>query len=290
MEREIDMQLSVLKDIRKIYANLNAEAIRAAAGQNPSVGLMATNPATRESMEKFLAPPSLPDDARQQALRAVRTVNSSSNPCDFVLCEPGTPVPANGFRFELLDPTSVITPILAEHQPLELALARTFPPFRDAVTRNIINRISRENALFAAVTALPNVIPSLIELPWTIGEFATDTAFLTMNQVRMALILAAAHGRDVGYSEQKAQIAAVVAGAFGWRALARELVGKIPLGGGLIPKAAVAFAGTYVVGIGLDKLDRTGVGLSKAERRDAYADAFTKGKQIVAESLPTLTR
>ena len=27
MEREIDMQLSVLKDIRKIYANLNAEAI-----------------------------------------------------------------------------------------------------------------------------------------------------------------------------------------------------------------------------------------------------------------------
>ena len=183
-----------------------------------------------------------------------------------------------------------IAPILAEHQPLELALARTFPPFRDAVTRNIINRISRENALFAAVAALPNVIPSLIELPWTLGEFATDTAFLTMNQVRMALILAAAHGRDVGYSEQKAQIAAVVAGAFGWRALARELVGKIPLGGGLIPEGRGCIRRNLCSRYRTGQVGPNGRGLSEAERRDAYADAFSKGKEIVAESLPTLTR
>ena len=42
--------------------------------------------------------------------------------------------------------------------------------------------------------------------------------------------------------------------AFGWRALARELVGHIPLGGGLIPKGAIAYAGTYVVGKGLEYL------------------------------------
>ena len=89
------------------------------------------------------------------------------------------------------------------------------------------------------VTALPDVIPSLIELPWAAGEFASDTAFLTMNQVRMAFLIAGASDQDVGYREQRAQIAGIVAGAFGWRALARELAGKIPFGGGLIPKAAI---------------------------------------------------
>ena len=47
-------------------------------------------------------------------------------------------------------------------------------------------------------------------------------------------------------------------GAFGWRALARELVGKIPMGGGLIPKAAIAYAGTRVVGLSLERLYRIG--------------------------------
>jgi hypothetical protein len=94
----------------------------------------------------------------------------------------------------------------------------------------------------------------------------------------------------VGYLEQKAEIAAIVAGAFGWRAIARELVGKIPLGGGLIPKAAIAFGGTYVVGLGLEKLNRTGSGLSRQERRDAYADAFIKGKEVVRELAPDLVR
>jgi hypothetical protein len=130
------------------------------------------------------------------------------------------------------------------------------------------------------------VFPSIIDLPWAVGEFATDTAFLTMNQIRMALLLAAAYDRPVGYMEQKLQIGAIAAGAFGWRALARELVGKIPLGGGLIPKAAVAFAGTYVVGLGLEKVNRTGSGLSKLEKRYAYAGAFAKGKEVVRELAP----
>jgi hypothetical protein len=176
--------------------------------------------------------------------------------------------------------------IVADHEDLELPIARRFPIFRRPVADRLVQRVSRENALFALVTALPNVIPSVIDLPWAIGEFATDTAFLTMNQIRMALVMAGAHGNLIGYSEQKAQIAVIAAGAFGWRALARELVGKIPLGGGLIPKAAVAFAGTYVVGLGLEKVNRTGFGLSQREKKDAYADAFAKGKEIVKEIAP----
>ena len=89
------------------------------------------------------------------------------------------------------------------------------------------------------------MVPNFIELPWAIGEFASDTAFLTANQVRMAFQIAAACGKDVGLGKQKGAVLSIAAGAFGWRALARELVGKIPLGGGLIPKGAIAYAGTY---------------------------------------------
>jgi hypothetical protein len=60
------------------------------------------------------------------------------------------------------------------------------PPFRQPVVDRIIHNVSKENALFSVVTALPDVVPSILQLPWSIGEFASDTAFLTINQIRMA--------------------------------------------------------------------------------------------------------
>jgi uncharacterized protein (DUF697 family) len=181
---------------------------------------------------------------------------------------------------------SMVESIVAENSSIELALGRSFPEFRTAVAQRIVTRISRENALLALATALPNVIPGIIELPWAVGEFATDTAFLTMNQIRMALMLAAVYERPVGYVEQKASIAAIAAGAFGWRAIARELVGKIPLGGGLIPKAAVAYAGTWVVGSGLERLYRTGLSLTRREKRESWKQALEEGREVAAEIRP----
>jgi len=281
------MPLNVLKDIRRIYAGLNADEIRGAAHQDLNVGLIAVSEDAYREMEGFLAPEWAEADVRAEALRAVHRVDGTPRSrFDFVLCEPGIPLTANDYIFDAADPASTVRGIIHGHQHIELAIARRFPRFRRAVADNLIHRISRENALFSLVTALPNVIPSVIDLPWAIGEFATDTAFLTMNQIRMALLLAAAHGQTVGYAEQKLQIGAIAAGAFGWRALARELAGKIPLGGGLIPKAAIAFAGTYVTGLGLDKLNRTGSGLSEHEKKDAYAGAFARGKEVVQELVP----
>jgi hypothetical protein len=284
------MPLNVLRDIRKMYTGLNPDSIREEAWQDLNVGLLAADESGYQRMEAFLAPPVMERDARNQALRCLHAADGQASRFDFVLCEPGIPVPGNGYLFESDQSDSLVNLIVAENPRLELALARVFPLFRKPVSDRIINRIARDNALFSLVTALPNVVPSLIELPWSIGEFATDTAFLTMNQIRMALQLAAAHGRPVGYVEQKVEIGAIAAGAFGWRAIARELVGKIPLGGGLIPKAAVAFAGTYVVGLGLEKVNSTGSGLSRQEKREAYALAFSKGKEVVSDLAPDLIR
>lgn len=283
------MPLGVLKDIRKIYAGLNADEIRSDAHRELNIGLMAANEDSYREMEEFFAPLWMDAFARAEALAAVHRVDvAPRSDFDFILCDLQTQVPSNGYLFNPADPANTARAIVADNQALELAVARGFPVFRRPVADRILQRISRENALFALVTALPNVIPTVIDLPWAIGEFATDTAFLTMNQIRMALLMAAAHGRMIGYTEQKAQIAVIAAGAFGWRALARELVGKIPLGGGLIPKAAVAFAGTYVVGLGLEKVNRTGTGLSRHEKKDAYASAFSKGKEVVQEIAPTI--
>lgn len=285
------MSLTLLKDIRRIYAGLNANEIRGAAFHDLNVGLMAASEEEYQEMEQFLAPSWLDPAMRADTLRTIHRVDGTPrNRFDFVLCADGIPVPANGYRFNPADSEAAAKAIISDHHSLELAIGRNFPLFRRAAADRIIHRVSRENALFSLATALPNIVPSVIDLPWAVGEFATDTAFLTMNQIRMALLMAALHGQVVGYTEQKAQIAAIVAGAFGWRALARELVGKIPLGGGLIPKAAVAFAGTYVVGLGLEKVSRTGSGLSKLEKKDAYAKAFAKGKEVVADFAPAIAK
>ena len=278
------MQLNLLKDIRKIYAGLNPQAVRLEALRHIQVGLMASDSETYRRMEAFLAPAG----SNILALRAVSNaanadVAQAAERYDFVLCEEGIPVPRNGYLFESDETGSLARLILEENPTLELALARTFPLFREAAASRILYRVARENALFALVTALPNVIPSIFDLPWAVGEFATDTAFLTMNQIRMALQLAAIHGRPVGFTEQKVELGTIIAGAFGWRALARELVGKIPMGGGLIPKAAIAFAGTYVVGLGLEKFNRTGSGMSRRQRKDAWAAAFEHGKEVAGD-------
>ena len=47
----------------------------------------------------------------------------------------------------------------------------------------------------------------MLSLPWAIGEFASDTAFITANQLRMGFFLAAASDRPIGYREQKGEVA-----------------------------------------------------------------------------------
>jgi uncharacterized protein (DUF697 family) len=281
------LPLGVLKDIRKIYQGLNAGGIRADAAKPLRIGLVATSENVHRDMEDFLVPPGQNGNARGQALGMVVRLDQPMKDFDILLCEAGVGIPRNGYLFDPGGSDGVlIDAIVDENQDIELALARSFPVFRHAVAHRIISRVSKENAMLALVTALPNVIPSIIDLPWTVGEFATDTAFLTMNQIRMALMMAAVYDRPIGYSEQKTSIAAIAGGAFGWRAIARELVGKIPLGGGLIPKAAIAYAGTWVVGTGLSKLYSTGVGHTHSEKRAEWSHAMTRGRDIAAELRP----
>jgi len=278
------MSLQVFKEIRAAVANLDPAEVQAAAERPLRIGLLARTERGFAAMEEFLLPSAIVSELKRAegaAMIASAADSERQGHFDVILCEQGIPCLQDAFTFYGGQPEQTIHDILAAHDELALALACNFPPFRQPVVDRIIHNVSKENAIFSVVTALPDVVPSILELPWSIGEFASDTAFLTINQIRMAFLIAAASDKPIGYSVQKAEIATIVTGAFGWRALARELVGKIPFGGGLIPKGAIAFAGTYVAGLSLDRLHRLGYGLSSVERRNSYQMAFERGKGIV---------
>jgi hypothetical protein len=274
------MGLQIYREIRSAFRNLNPERVRQLAERPLSVGLIASSHDAFTAMAGALISPGTSLSRQREIARVIHPVGETDEPerFDLLLAEDELLGPPEAFHFSASEPRLSARRILAARDDLDLPLARHFVPFRQPVIARIIRKISRENAAFCVVTALPDMIPSLIELPWAVGEFA----FLTMNQVRMAFLIAAASDQEVSYHEQGPQIAAIVAGAVGWRALARELIGKIPFGGGLIPKAAIAYAGTYTVGLGLERFYRLGRGLTRAERRMAYQRALERGRDVVA--------
>ena len=241
-------------------------------------GVLAADEQCVEEIQEFLFPP--PSRvAGRNLLRIAREEDFARATVGFSEC--GVPHPVHFYSFDRRDPRTTASILLSEHEDYWLALASRFPGFRPAVSERLIWKIAKENTFFTVTTALPNIVPTVLVLPWSVGEFASDTAFLTMNQVRLSLLLAAAHGQEVGYDRQSLKIGSIVGAAFGWRALARGLVSKVPAGGGLLAKGLIAFAGTYAVGRGLEHWFREGSLLGRAAQRKHYADAYRRGRDTV---------
>jgi uncharacterized protein (DUF697 family) len=126
-----------------------------------------------------------------------------------------------------------------------LPLGRRYPALRDAVARHLIRDTARANAQFAALSSLPASIPLI---GGVVGDVA-DMLVLTKNQVLLLFKLAGLYGRDLALgAELIAEVLPVVGGGFVWRTAARTLVGLLPPAISLLPKAVVAYTGTYVVG------------------------------------------
>jgi hypothetical protein len=272
------MPLAVLRQIRQALTTLNPKELRESADRPVRIGLIAPSPEALGRMETYFAPPHFSQERRAEAVRML--VRGGGPECDIEIYDSSILRPAAAFSFDENNPELCIRRILKSREDLMIPLARRLDPFRRPAAQKIVRAVAKENALFSLATAIPDVVPSLAMIPWAVGEFTSDTAFLTMNQIRMSFMLAAASDRPIGYSEQKSEIASIIAGAFGWRAIARELVGKVPFGGGLIPKAGIAYAATYAVGMSLERLYRVGYGFSRTERQAVYEEAFGHGKEI----------
>jgi len=275
--------MSLLAQLRQAVSSLNPNEVRDMAEQRVSIRLVAAQSESYSAMAGWLLPEGLSAAKRAEASRMIYLEGEEGKPehFDLEIYADDAIAPVDAYIFRRENPRRLVREILDRNEALGLPLARLFPPFREEVCSRLISKISGENAALSLATALPNIAP-LLGLGWAVGEFASDSVILTMNQVRLAFLLGAANDRPVGYGPQRTEVASIIAGAFGWRAAARQLISKIPMGGGLLPKAAIAYAGTVVVGRGLERYYRFGYKYTREERRQAYEDAFEKGKQIAS--------
>jgi hypothetical protein len=281
------MSFDGLVQIKKAIGMLSPKEVRDLSQQEIRIALHAPDTQGFEQMENFLLHELKPARRRESAEMLMRNP-SSTNQADVDIYHVGLKAPSKSLIYVPEQPQVVVAKTLKAYPDLGIALARSFQPFRAPYVKGVITDVCKENTLFALATALPDIVPSLLSIPWAIAEFASDSAFLTMNQIRMGFMIAGGSDREVGYMEQKGEIAAVIGSAFGWRALARELVGKIPFGGGLIAKAGVAYAGTKVVGVGLDRFYSLGYTYSREERNKLYAEAYEQGKSVATKLLRML--
>jgi hypothetical protein len=287
---------SFLATIGKAIRSVNPEEVRGMADREIHIGLMASTEASLNEMWFWLAPVEISETKRQILAAMVHPLGPQLPDMpppparlDIQIWEAGLRnKPADAFTYYRNNPQQTVDDILAKHDEFGIALSRHYLPFRKTVSQKIISAVCNENVMFSVTTSLPNIVPSVLSLPFAVGEFASDTAFLTMNQLRMAFLLAGAHDHPIGYRQQKAQVASVIAGAFGWRAIAREVVSKIPFGGGVIGKAGISYAGTWVVGHSLERLYKVGGNLTGTERKKIYDEGIQRGKLIAQKFLETV--
>ena len=282
------MSIQVFEHVKEAIHKLDPEDIRKHTDRPVRLLLYGGNDDEYRQMEGYFIPHNLTAAKRAQVRRVIHRSSESTVPAGAgdleIYYDPAGELEGGEsgvFGFDPAQPDAIMRDILHRRRDLAVPLALNVLPFREEISRRMIKKVAKENALFSLATAVPDIVP-FISLPWALGEFASDTAFLTANQIRLAFLLAAANDREVGYHEQRTEVASIIMGAFGWRALARELVGKIPWGGGLIPKAAIAYAGTRVVGLSIERYYRIGRAYTRAERRVAYEDALQRGRQIVS--------
>ncbi|MBA3274836.1 MAG: hypothetical protein H0T72_03510 [Chloroflexia bacterium] len=147
------------------------------------------------------------------------------------------------------------TAIVMADPDLAPAFGRWFVPFRAPAVHAIIDETAKANAKFAFISNVPSIVP----LFGGLISASADLIVLTKNQIMMAYKLAAANGRDL--SDQTGilrELAPVVGAGFVWRSVAREATSFLPFMAGSIPKVAIAFAGTYSVGLAADYYYRFG--------------------------------
>jgi len=128
------------------------------------------------------------------------------------------------------DVEGIATVIAAKLGEEGSGLAARLPVLREAVVTHLVERFSRTNGIVGAVVFIPGA----------------DFPVMTMNQIRMVLRIAHAHGVDVG-QERVPELLATVGSGFALRTAARQLLGLVPVAGWAV-KAAIGYGGTKAMG------------------------------------------
>ena len=133
--------------------------------------------------------------------------------------------PGAGFPIEEI--ARAIAHSLNEHAT---PLAARLPVLRDAVVDRLITRFSRQNAMIGVAVFVPGA----------------DMPVLTVNQIRLLMRIADAYGFELD-RERIPEVLGVIGTGFGFRAVARSLLGVVPVAGWAV-KGGIAYGGTRALG------------------------------------------
>ncbi len=177
------------------------------------------------------------------------------------------------------DAVDVLAQGMLDRLPSELhiAAARRLPSLRTAVAKEMIRGASLSNASYVAATAIPQFIP-IVSIPFA----AADMLVLTKNQAFMVYRLALVFGAPPDFQARIGEVLPVVGGAYVWRQLARTLVGLIPIWG-LVPKVAIAYAGTYTTGTIAWRWYEQGELISRDHITQISQEALAHGRKLAGE-------
>ena len=139
---------------------------------------------------------------------------------DVVACRPGSGFPVD----------EIAAALAARLGESGTPLAARLPVLREPVCAGLIESFSRKNGILGAAIFVPGA----------------DFPILTLNQLRLVLRLASAHGVEVDESRLPEVLATVGIG-LGFRAVARQLLVALPVAGWAV-KGGVAYSDTRAVG------------------------------------------
>ena len=174
--------------------------------------------------------------------------------------------------------------IVEASKGVEIAVGRRLPALRESVGAKL-TRDAANNALKVALASA--VVDHIPVVGIVLGAFASagDMVAITGIQMMLLLQIQAAYGKDPDV-QRMWQLLPVIGGGFGWRTLARELVGFVPVAGIAI-KGAIAYAGTIVVGEGVTFFLEHGRYMSKGQASQLYdrtkEDALRFARDLVTK-------
>ena len=282
----------------KVVKEVSTQPIRAEA-ERPFLLGIAGRPAFIDAVVDVLLGPEATPQERAHAEARLALVPSPIgvdgiarlSRCDLVLTGPEAPEASRIRPADVLpvgDPARTPQLLLERRSDWRLALARHFPGLRPLASEQIIQEFSKANAQYALLTAVPQALPALA--PLFPPVLAADIWVLTKNQIMMIIRLAAAHGRTPEPRARIQEILPVVGSAFGWKTLARELLGFVPGGVGIALKASIAYSGTYMAGRGAVFYYQVGRRPTRIELRGFRREGRVKARTAVRDALEALRR
>lgn len=170
---------------------------------------------------------------------------------------------------------------------IEIAVGRRLPALRETVAAKLTRDAALNALKVAGASAVVDHIPLLGVV---IGAFASagDMMALTGIQMMLMLQIGATYGKDPDLARVW-ELLPIVGGGLGWRALSRELSGFIPVAGVFI-KAAIAYAGTVVVGEGARVYFQHGRHMSASDGARIYEDAKSSAMMFARDTFAKIRR